>query len=130
MAQPLILSDLTNPSGGALNLVLDDRVVTEYSDAVEGLIFWRWEDEPTTFPQFLGVCAEGTFLELPFTVTESRQVRFFLVSRDADGNVTETDPRRSPSQYLWTPPPSAGDAIVTHLGAIVVHAGDVVTHSV
>ncbi|HEY8562788.1 MAG TPA: hypothetical protein VIL74_20590 [Pyrinomonadaceae bacterium] len=129
MAENLILYDLTS-LGGAENLVLNDAVVTEYEESVEGIVFWRWEDEPASLPQFLGTASAGSSLDVPFTISGQRQIRLFLISRTADGDQTETDPRRSEQQLVYTPPAVGVESIVYHEGEIVFHGGEIVTHSV
>jgi len=119
----ITLNDLTSNAASPRNIVLDDFIVTDYEPSTVGLVYWRWEDEPSMVLQFLGQQVAGSTLAVPFDLM-GRTIRLFLVSRTDKGVLSVTDAREG-IQTTLVPNPLYG--IVTHEGEVVTHEGSVVT---
>ena len=105
-----IASDAADLYGSTqINLVLDDADKSVVSNAVEADIFWRWADEPNVQPQLLGLATIGEPLNVPFEITDGREVELFAVARTATGEQATTNPlngvtlRYSPNAEALTP---------------------------
>lgn len=105
-----IASDAADTYGATQpNLVLDDADKSAVSSAVEADIFWRWADEPTVQPQPLGTATIGIPFNVPFEITDGREVELFAVARSATGEQATTNPlngttyRYSPNAETLTP---------------------------
>lgn len=92
------------------NLVLDDVVKSlPPTSSVEGLLFWRYADEPTATPQPLGTGAVGQEFATPLDIADGREIEVFLVAKTANGEQSAVNPlngevtRFSPNKELGTP---------------------------
>lgn len=82
------------------NLVLDDRADLPRKEATSAEVFYRFEDEPGSEPQFLGTAIAGQELKTPFNLPPGRKVRFFLVSRTETGDQNAPNAAGTSSQLL------------------------------
>lgn len=69
----------------ATNIVLDDAVRDNTTDPVEASVFWRYKDEPTAEPKFLGTATIGVPFSAPFNFDEGREIELFAVAKTASG---------------------------------------------
>jgi len=90
----LILKENLSNSSVSLNIVLTGFALTSFTPSTVGEVFWRWEDEPETYPQFLGAQTAGFTLATPFDL-QGKAIRLFLVSKTADGRRSVSDVREA-----------------------------------
>jgi hypothetical protein len=89
------------------NLVIDKFVPTVFTPSPIGLLYWRWEDEPTMTPQALGgKQTAGSSVSIPFDLA-GRAIRLFLVSMTETGQLSVSDIRLA-EQIVITPGPTLG----------------------
>jgi len=72
------------------NLVLDDVFRASGGGGVfiapsEALLFWRWADEPTETPVFLGTATMGRTFSIPFDFQGGREIELFAIPKTAQG---------------------------------------------
>ena len=89
-----IASDVADQYGNGyhINLVLDDLVRTIVVPSVEGILFWRWADEPTATPQLLGTATVGKPFVIPFDFQSGREIELFAIAKAATGELSAVDP--------------------------------------
>lgn len=121
----LVINKVPSSSGVPANLVIDKYTPTTFTESTFGFVYWRWEDEPTTYPTIVTKQAAGTTIEWPVDLG-GRAVRLFLVSRTNDGRLSVTDVRLA-EQVVFTPDATLG--ILTDLGDVLTDSGDVLTNS-
>jgi len=85
-----------------MNLVLDGQVGADVTESVAGDVYWRWEDEPTMEPQYLGTGVAGHDLVVPFDLN-GREIRLFLVSKTAANRGSVQDIKEA-EQTTFAPP--------------------------
>ncbi len=78
----------------ALNLVLDGTVPSGETTSVIADVYWRWEDDTSMEPQYLGSTVAGHDLVVPFKL-DTRQIRLFAVSRTGKGEANVTSIKES-----------------------------------
>ncbi len=67
-----------------------------------GRVFWRFEDEPTMVPTFLGETKVGTELVIPFDL-KGRDIRLFLIGVSDSGTESAIE-KQEGEQYLLVAP--------------------------
>ena len=77
--QDLILRQRQN-----VNLVLDDRVITTFTEAVSGEVFYRFADEPDAEPRFLTEVVAGKTAKVPFDFKYKPGIQLFLISKSVN----------------------------------------------
>jgi hypothetical protein len=101
----LILRQHLSQSSSPLNLVLSGVVRDDETESIYADIYWRWDDDPTMKPQFLGTTAAGFALEIPFDL-KGKDIRLFAVSKTADGIQDVRDVREA-EQIVFSSPADA-----------------------
>lgn len=79
----LILQDNLSEATFAKALVLDSVVDASSETALSADVYWRWDEETSMEPQYLGTQSAGHTLTVPFDLV--KDVRLFIVSRTASG---------------------------------------------
>lgn len=82
--EPFVLRPRTAEPTFSLAIALNGVVTEVYSPAKKVDIYWRWEDEPDTFPQYLGTQSVGFTLSVPFDL-QGRAVRLYAVPKTEKG---------------------------------------------
>lgn len=90
------------------NIVLDGIPATDVTPPVKGDVFWRWEDEPTMEPRYLGSGNANTSVIIPFDL-KGRTIRLFVVSK-TDANQQTTVDLKQAIQTTFT---VGGPAVLT-----------------
>lgn len=85
-----------------MNLVLDGEIVTDETESVAADIYFRWEDEPTMEPEWIGRTTSGHSLVWPVD-PKGREMRFFAVSETAAGARSVRDIKEA-EQTTFAPP--------------------------
>lgn len=87
--------------GLPLNIHLDG-VVRSFDATFSVDVYWRFEDEPTARPEFLGSTKPGVPFKVPFD-PKGRSIRLYSVSRseNADFSVQDINAAR---QFVFDPP--------------------------
>jgi hypothetical protein len=82
-----ITSDVTDNYGNGFqtNLVLDDVVKNNPTEATEAVIGWRHADEPTAIPQPLAKATIGVVGSTPFDFSDGREIELFVIAKTATG---------------------------------------------
>lgn len=80
----LILEPNLSEATFAKGILLDGFVPLTETPSTIAEIHWRWEDEPTMKPEFLGRVAAGHTLRVPFDL-KGRDIRLFLISETSEG---------------------------------------------
>lgn len=90
----IIASDVADNYGNnyQANLVLDDVVRDNPTTSVEGLVFWRYADEPDAEPQLLGAATVGVNFNIPFDFSDGREIELFAVAKTATGEQSAVNP--------------------------------------
>lgn len=123
MSVEFIIEDDLGTSSVSRNIILDgvpaSAVVT--TEASKFAYYWRWRDEATMEPQFLTFGVVNQPVSAAFTTTSDRQIIFYQVSFDSNGQPNVAHPRDG-KQYIYTPPgptdllDGAGEVIVDETG--------------
>jgi hypothetical protein len=113
-----VASDVVDSYGNdyQINLVLDDRVKSNPASAVQGLLFWRYADEPGSEFQPMGAATIGTEFTFPFEFPDGREIELSVVARTATGEQSAVDPRNGVF-YRFTPNRESGTASFSQDGA-------------
>lgn len=61
------------------------------TESVLGALYWRWDDDPTMSPQFLGTARTGETFRGSFPNPDERNVLLFLTGLTAEGGESQTD---------------------------------------
>jgi len=91
------LSEATVPLNLALNGVVQEGETQ--TKAVD--IYWRWEDEPTSEPQYLASGVAGFPITVPFD-PKGREIRFYMISKTETGVASDRNVREA-EQIVFNP---------------------------
>lgn len=105
-----IASDVVDNYGNNFqtNLVLNDVVKNPVS-AVEGLLFWRYADEPNAEFKPMGTATVGLNFIFPFEFPDGREIELSVVAKTANGEQSAVNPlngkffRFAPNRETGTP---------------------------
>lgn len=100
MADLYLRQNLSEP-GLPLNIHLDG-VVRSFSDAFSVDVYWRFEDEPTARPEFLGSTKPGVPFKVPFD-PKGRDIRLYSVTRTENADLSTQDINAA-RQFVFSPP--------------------------
>lgn len=103
----LILRQRLSETSFALNIALSG-VVQEGETATKAVdIYWRWEDEPDSEPQYLASGVAGFPITVPFD-PKGREIRFYMISKTETGFASDRNVRES-EQIVFDPVASRPD---------------------
>lgn len=108
---PFVIRPHLSESTFAKSLALNGVAVATETLSIIGEIYWRWDDETSMKPEYLGKAVAGHSLRIPFDL-QGRSVRLFLISKTGEGrrsvaNITEAEqtvfssPSRPYSSGTW-----------------------------
>lgn len=106
------------------NLVLDGIAPFSPSTSYAADIFWRWEDDETMEPQYLGSTAAGFGLTVPFDL-KGKSIRLFAIPRTGSGYRT-VQSLADAEQTVFSPPASRDSSTVEMVCSDTLAYGDLV----